>query len=234
MIFFDDNKIRTNDLDCFDHLQLKAILDFFQDVAGAHADCLKMGFEEMKQKGYYWVLVKTRFTKLKEPKPSSRIRVKTWPHPKGRIDFVRDYEIYDEADDLLVKGSSQWCIIDITTRRIARTDMVIYPKECSSESVYDQKLSGVKPIIENKIFSYQVFSCDLDHNGHMNNSKYGDIVTNSLSLAELKDIKECQFDYLHEAKLDDVIDVYKNYVDDGIIISGAIGNVPCFSAKVVL
>lgn len=233
MIFFDDNKIRTNDLDCFDHLQFKAILDFFQDIAGVHAERLNMGFEEMKEKGYYWVLVKTRFTKLNEPKPSSRIRVKTWPHPKGRIDFIRDYEIYDD-NNLLVKGSSQWCIIDVNTRKIARTDMISYPNECSDESVYNERLSGIKPIMENKLFSYQVFLCDLDHNEHMNNSKYGDIVTNSLSLDELKNVKECQFDYLHEAKLNDIIDVYKNYVEDGIIISGAIGNVPCFSVKVVL
>ena len=234
MIYINEEKIRTNDLDNFDHLSIKAILNFFQDGAGQHAEKLGIGFQALKDKNLYWVLVKTRITKYLEPKPFSKVYIKTWPEEKGRIDFIRNYEIKDADDNLLAVGSSQWCLIDADSRKIVRTDGISYPGVGFDGKIYNEKLTSIKPILNNKVFSFRVGNSSLDHNWHMNNSKYADIVYDALTQSEIEGIKDFQINYLHEAKEGDIIDVYKEIVDNEIIISGSIVNTPCFSSKVVL
>ena len=234
MIFINEEKVRTNDMDNFDHLSIKAILNFFQDGAGQHAEKLGIGYQALKDKNLYWVLVKTRITKYLEPKAFSKIYIKTWPLEKGRIDFIRNYEIKDADDNLLVVGSSQWCLIDADSRKIVKTDGISYPGVCFDEKIYHEKLSSIKPLLNNKVFSFRVGNSSLDHNWHMNNSKYADIVYDALMPSEIEKIKDFQINYLHEAKEGDIIDVYKEIVGDEIIISGSILGTPCFSSKVIL
>ena len=59
-------KIRTNDLDTYDRVKPYVYLDFFQDVAGHHADILGVGYEACKKENIAWVLMKNRLEVIKE------------------------------------------------------------------------------------------------------------------------------------------------------------------------
>ena len=53
----------------------------------------------------------------------------------------------------------------------------------------------------NENHKYDVRLCDLDLNNHMNNTKYPDTIFLE------KPCSFCQIDYVHEAKLNDVLDI---------------------------
>ena len=53
--------IHTRDLDKYDIIKPSAILEFFQDIAGIHADELGIGYETCKQKNLAWVVLYQRF-----------------------------------------------------------------------------------------------------------------------------------------------------------------------------
>lgn len=232
MLYCEEFKIRTNDLKFDNQITPKAILDFFQVVAGEHANLLGLGYQELLKKNLTWVLAKTRVTIKKSPDLFSNISIKTWPLERGKIDFIRNYVINDQNGDTLLYGASQWCLIDITSRRIVKALDITYPDTCLSEKVYEDKIPAISPDFSNFLFIYKVNISDIDCNMHMNNSKYGDLILNALTLEE--NIKEFQINYLNEALLNEEISVYKTYEDGYIKISGKSIDKSIFVAKVIL
>ena len=120
-IFEKEFELRISDFDCFDKIKPSVILDFFQDVAGEHADILSVGFNDLIKKDLIWVLVRTKYEVIKEPNLYSKIKIKTWPHPKGRIDFDRDYLILDENNNINLKIEALY-FIDVYQEAILIVD----------------------------------------------------------------------------------------------------------------
>ena len=50
------------------------------------------------------------------------IKVNTWPKTQSKLEFEREYEIRDINDNLLIKGISNWCVINSETRRLERAE----------------------------------------------------------------------------------------------------------------
>lgn len=232
MIYVEEYKVRTNDFDTFDHLTFQALFEMFQDAAGTHATILGLGYEALKAKGLYWVIAKTRVTKFKEVSPFDKIYVKTWPLEKGKLDFIRNYIVYDASNNMIAKGVSQWCLIDTVTRKIVKTDGIDYPNSCINEKIYDSKLSPILPVSDDLCFDYLVGNKDIDHNGHMNNAKYASLVLDALRKDELLDVLDCQINYHQEASVGEVIHVYRKTTSEGIVISGNTEKGNCFNALV--
>ena len=197
--------LRTNDFDAYNHLKPTAILDIFQDIAGRQAEEIGMGYEAMVNKGYYWVVIREKISILKEPGFGTKVLVTTWPNQKNRIEFTRNYKMEDENGNLIAVGSSLWVLIDIKSRKISRAKDVIYNGECYTERIYEglSKLNDYEGFTDS--YNYEVSYTDLDHNGHMNNSHYADVILNALKLERNAHILDLQIDFINEVTLGDRI-----------------------------
>lgn len=228
--------IRTNDYDENDQLRPDAILDYFQMIAGIGATYACVGYKDLLEKGLLWVVVREKYDYYKKPNYDENIIVSTWPHEKGKISFLRDYQIKSVTGELLAKGTSEWVIINLETRRIERASKIDYdgdiipdmnyPEPCGK--LYYDKIDGAQ------LYTHKVTNSDLDHNGHMNNSKYGEIVFNCLDLSKKEVIKSLEIQFDNECKLNDIIDVY--YYKDGeyTIFVGYNNEKKCFAAKALM
>lgn len=201
--------LRTLDFDCQDVLTPTSILNSFQDVAGVHAELLGVGFDKMVEQGYYWVVLREKITFLRNAGLSSEITVRTWPLEKGRVDFRREYEMLDDSGNLIAYGSSVWVVINKDTRRLARATEINYTGELEVKKNYESidKLPNFIDLKETYI--HKVRYTDIDHNGHMNNAKYADIILDILNMKHQM-IKELQIDFVSEARLgQDLVWKYK-------------------------
>lgn len=210
-----------------------SILSIFQDVAAHHAETLGVGFEPMFKKKLYWVLSRVKYDIIKQPQIGETVIVLTWPHVKGRIDFDRDYLITDEKGNIFIKGTSKWCVINTKTRSLAKTDDVNYNGEYCLDVNYEEKFTktlthdviNLKPALQHCV----VFS-DLDHNEHMNNTNYTNLVQN---VVFNKQFTHFQINYINECKLNDIINVFHIKTDnDSAYVSGYVDNTLVFSAEV--
>ncbi len=210
MLYYEKKlSLRVSDYDLRDRLAPSAVLDLFQFVATEHAERIGIGYKAMLEKNLFWVLVRCRYDVVKNPEYCSEITVKTWPREEGRIDYDRDYEITDEKGDLLVYGSSKWCVVNAATRRIAVNGEVRYSdREFYGKAVYPDGLKKIKD------FSTDGFSSekgrttysDLDHNGHVNNANYGKFVLNALRPDA--EIKSFGIDFINEMSADSDYEVF--------------------------
>jgi acyl-CoA thioesterase FadM len=129
--------VTDNMCDLNRYIKPMGLLDILQSVAGEHATKLGIGYEDLKDKGYAFVLARIKYDLYKPIKNYSELLVETTPLVPGRIDFDRDFEIYDnETNELLGVATSKWIIIDLVTRRICRTNVFTYPCELREEGNY--------------------------------------------------------------------------------------------------
>lgn len=185
-------------------LTQKAILSIFQDVASHHAETIGLGFSDMFNKNLYWVLSRVKFDVYKMPSLYEEVIVETWPHEKGRVDFDRDISIYSLNNELLIKGTTKWCVIDTVTRTLQRTTNVNYIGEYCLDKNYEDRFNKINlPDKESKyIYTHNVNYSDIDPNDHMNNTNYALLVSNVINN---KLTRHFEINYLNECLLGDEI-----------------------------
>ena len=204
-------KIRTNDLDTFDRVKPYVYLDFFQDVAGHHADILGVGYEACKKENIAWVLMKNRLEVIKSPSPYEEVEVITWPSSRSRIDYGRDYMMISKTGEVYAKATSQWVFANMTTHKLLRSTALSFPEGVEENPLFEGKIEKVdidELVCNNIIHSHKITNSDLDHYGHTNNARYAVMIFDALPNREDKLIKYIVINYLQEAHLGEVVDLY--------------------------
>lgn len=235
MLHEDYFSVHTKECDTFDRMRPAAILDFFQDVASTHADILKVGFKDLLKLNLYWVILYEEFEILKDVTWLKKVKVRTWPKSRTRLEFEREYELRDLDDTLLVKGISTWCCINKDTRKLERGDKVIFDGEYYDYTNYNDKVSRrLKITIDNpdREWDYTVLLTDLDHNNHLNNAKYLDIIYN-MNVTN-KACKKVQIAFVNEAHLNETIHILYKKTEEGDCYIGKVNDIICFQALLIV
>ena len=214
-------------VDRYDRIRPYSILDLFQEIAGVHANDLGFGYEYMMQNGINWILVRNKFEIIKYPTVSSVVKVETWPIKPKRFESERQYIIYDESGNILVKGSSIWVVIDVINKRIVSDDKIIYPGEFVDKNNFEEKFSKIR--ITNKddfkfVKSFEVLPSMIDHNNHMNNAKYSELFFDTYNMNESDEIDVFQVDHVKESLVGDIIDVYQYKLDNELYLFGKVND----------
>ena len=219
-IYSQEFALRTSDFDCRMQIKPSAVLDLFQEVAGAHANELGIGFDDLLKKQLLWVLVKVKFEIVNPIKMHQSVIVKTWPLPAGRVTLQREYLIEDSEGKTLVRGSSEWVTMHSEKRRIVpSTD--IYPlQEFCEDKMFEGKFVKVSDFTVNSPSAEVVPAfCDLDMNGHVNNIKYADYVLNTLNLSD-ESVKAFQLDFHREVQKNTKLSIFLEKNSEQILAKG--------------
>ena len=227
-------RLTTGAFDHYDRIRPYTVLDLFQEVAGTHAEILNIGFKTLYDQDIIWVLARNKFIAEKKIPVSSTIVVKTWPHPNGRFDFVRDYEIYDEEGNLCIRGTSKWCLLNYKTMRIvpttyAKIEGEFYPHIAIPGPV--DKISYERDETFKMVSTHVVQVSDLDHNGHMNNARYAELLLNVLNLKQDEEITSVEMDYLKQLFLNDKINLCLKKDEKEAILIGEKNHEACFVSR---
>lgn len=210
--------VRERDVNFNDQIRPATVLDYFQDVAGIHATELGLGYEPMIKMNLFWVILYVTFDVVGEmPSFGQTIKINTWPKSQTRLEAEREYEIRDANDNLLIKGISNWCLINSETRRLEKADKLVFPGEYYDKTNYEGKCKrrlGLQPTNITAEYNYKVHLTDLDHNLHLNNARYLDIVYNMFVENGKKKYKKCEIAFISEARLNDIINVKYFKVDN--------------------
>lgn len=229
--------ITTNYLDRFDDLSLTGMLDLFQDIAGRHAYLLKAGFLDMKKQDLIWVIARNHVKVIKEIPFGEDLIVKTWPLVPTRFYFDRIYQLLDQNGELLASARSRWLLVDSKTRKMAPSSRYNYPlTSFANSNPFKEDFPSILAIDESiaPIFEHRVLASEIDHNEHFNNTRYAELVYNSIRPKRKNSIEEFMLYYHSEVKLNETISVRKLVEDNVITITGTSNNTLAFSARVVM
>lgn len=199
-------QITTNMLDCHDCLKMSTLLDVAQEVAGDHAEELGCGFETMIKQDLIWVIVRNYVEIIKKPINFKEIKVVTYPLKPRFVEFNRETEFYHDGE-LFAVSRSTWMVINIKDFSVKAPDFF---KGFDDDLGYFKRRIRKLPVIEKsqlqKVKETDVLYSMLDHNGHMNNTKYVDFYLD-IFRPEFS-VKTLQIEYIKQSFLDDKLSLY--------------------------
>lgn len=224
MIFKEQFTMQLKDIGKENYMKNRAILEIFENIGTHHSDIAGYGPNDIKRTGVTWVLLDWKVQVLKRPKYGKKLNVSTWGRTMKRTYTYRDFEMYDEENNLCVIGTSKWVLIDIETGKIAKITEEIYEKyQIEEKSVFNiEELDKLKaPEEYSSEIEYKVSRRDIDLNGHMHNLYYLDIAYEALpeDVYEKRPFDSFRIQYKKEVKLGDVVKCRYTFKDDKHIVS---------------
>ena len=186
------------------------ILSILEETAGSHSSSIGCGLNDIPETHISWAILNWKVKVFKRPKYLDKVIVKTWAREKNKIFSFRDFEVYDENNNLLIIASSKWIFLDTKKNSIMKIEDSFYEKYKPEEkSVFDiidlPKLS--EPQNSTKTFEYTVKRSDIDINGHMHNTNYLNLAYEALpeEIYENTIFNNIEILYKKEIKLNDSV-----------------------------
>ncbi len=216
--FFESSKtVQAHEADFKNRLRLDSLFIYLQDTAAAHADKLDLGYTSLIKHNYAWVLswVKVEIDSL--PGFGEEIRIRTWPKKKYKLYSLRDFLIYNSKQEIIIKATTAWLPINITSKRIIDTSSLPAPINYQeSESALDALPGRISELSSKEfVFTRQMRYTDIDLNLHVNNIKYIEMIMDSFSKEQHEKliVKRITVNFVSELKYNDSIDIYKSSMD---------------------
>ena len=113
-------KIRYSDIGTNNKITLKALVDTLQEAAIAHSDQAGFGVNDIPNTNLAWLLLNWKVEIKSYPSLNDNITVKTWPRIFDKLYSYRDFEVYDENNNIIAIASSKWFAINTENKKIRK------------------------------------------------------------------------------------------------------------------
>ncbi|MDD4844729.1 MAG: thioesterase [Anaerotignum sp.] len=182
-----------------------ALLSDLQEAAINHSDFLGYPVEYLAEKQTGWAVINWHLEVERMPKLGETITVQTWCEKCRRMQAIRCFYVFDEKNELMIKGISRWIYMDLEKRKPTNIsdDMALRYHSGQESAIPGEKFfmpkegegeaASIRPL--------KISRRDTDSNGHANNVKYlewamddvPDEIYDKMQLADVRIVyrKEC-------------------------------------------
>ena len=226
--------VSNNDVDTRFQLKVSAVFRYFQDVALLATEALKVDSISLSKRNIDWVITRMAVEIKRLPKCDEEIFVHTYPGKDMAMLYPRYFFITDKDDNVIIRCSSIWALIDNNTRKVIVDRDVISklpPEKRDDQLPLPEKVSlpEVNNFIENRTIHYS----DLDFNAHMNNVRYVELLMDTHDLEFYKKNRPffILLNYMREIKEKETVSISTNGSNPETI-SVSVGDTLAFLGKV--
>ncbi len=231
-------RIRSYQADVNDQLRPSALLEMMQEMAGAHADALRIGRSTLDGMHLAWVLTRVEVHMSRWPRSQEEMTIETFPMPNRRWFFPRYFIFRDAKGNEIGCAGSLWTLMDVNERKMVNPAELLHLMPDNRDLIAPLGLPATvsevgHPIIEeDRTPSYT----DLDVNGHVNNTRYLDWCCNLLGADTLSayQLSEFALNYHREVLPGHSVHNVLHRQGDAFSFSGFEGEARCFDIGGVL
>lgn len=196
--------------DINDNLEMTniALLRYLEEPGGIQTKNIFGGM--ITPKGV-WILLNWKVKKFKELYWSEAFRIKTWPAKHIGPFSIRNYEVYNDNNELTAVASTKWVLMDITTKKMVRDmeDIICRYTEYD-KMVFEEDFPKLKePGDLEYTYNHVIQRRDIDTNGHVNNIKYLELAYEALpkEVYDKINFKNIDVMYKHSAFLGEEMNI---------------------------
>lgn len=227
-------------------LRPTAFMDYAQEIAYLAASRLGFGYEAVTEHHTAWVLSRMSIDFINPPKWRDNVSLDTWHKGTDGLFFLRDFEVKDKDENVLIAATSSWLIIDMQTRRLVRSDemqkVLTFDVQCTADALPEPapKLSMPKDVEKEILSPHVVLPSDMDFNGHTNNVRYAawSIDCIPAEILASRPIRHLNISFTKETTLSEPVSLTRACVEEGetlrYIIEGTVGGKQAFITEIVL
>lgn len=208
-----------------------------------HAEVIGYGKKQMDDNHAFWAIARLRVQVLLPLQNHHQYRMITWPNPYDFAGIDRNYQVYNQANELIIQGVGKWIIIDKEKYNLIKPNQFVLTKNSQSapsEKVFSDGYIRVNQIDKN-IGSYRyvrhVKPDEIDDNGHVNNVEYLRYIEEALKQNDnvQSQINEYQINYSLSLFEKDIINIQVTSINQNtqIIAKRFRDNQTIFSAVIL-
>ena len=165
--------IRSYECDCNNNLRILTLMNIFQDIADENAGLLGFGLDFCISSGLTWVGTNYVLEIDRLPKIHESIKIVTWPSARNKLSAYRDFEVFGEDNQSIIRATSEWALISLARRRPVSVIDNLPIKEIVASRAIDTDFPKIGEVeeFENQ-YKFRVRFDDIDINKHINNAVY--------------------------------------------------------------
>jgi len=175
--------IHNYDCDISGRLSVSSMMKYFEDIALLQSEDVGYGMSYYLANNVGWILHQWNIDIYDRPFFMDTINLVTNPYSYKAFMANREFEIYSEDNDLLVKADSVWIFLDTRERKPKRIDVEVMKAYGIGEdgpSLFT-KLSEPELLTDFDFEAqYKIRKGDIDINNHLNNIRYIDLSLETL------------------------------------------------------
>ena len=210
-------------------IRISNLFQILQDASGEAAAAWHSSGEDLARIGLMWVVVRYEVLVKRQFVPGEALTVHTWASPFRHHMSQRNYLICDETGQCVAEAAGIWTVVDRVSRSMVNAE--------ESGIHFQAEITGnetPRPTTPRKLplqhqTRYIVCEKDLDMNGHMNNTKYFDVVQDLMEQSNgTTEFSRIQAVYSNEAKLGDELLIRWGKDASDWFFCGEKNGEPCF------
>lgn len=206
-------------------LKPASFMDLAQELANVHAQVLGFGYDDLMRTRTAWVLSRMHIHFDSHPKWRQNVTLSTWHKGLDRLFYLRDFQMTDNAGNVLVSATTSWLVIDIDTRRLCRNAEILDAGTACMENAIDRPCGKVQVpagVTETKAGEHKVSYSDVDMNGHTNNARYLVWAMDVLDygFAVTNPVKDVKINFNSETRPGEIVELYRADADGKVYIEG--------------
>ena len=191
----------------------KGILRMLQEIACTNSATCGFGVNDTHSTGLGWIILNWKLKVFSRPIWNTKLKINTWSSSQSLLFFTRDFEVFDEDDNLIAIATSKWVLFDLKKGSLAKItdDFKAMYKEVDKHVFNTSTIGKLKePENSQMVCEYTVQKRDIDTNHHVNNLIYLDLAYEVLpnDIFFNTDFKNVEIMYKHEAKLGDTLHLF--------------------------
>ena len=222
MVFTAKFYIGYSDINKDYNLTNTSLLKLFENVASMHSHVAKDDINESEGR---WFLTGYHVKITKRPQYGETVTIKTWSRDMKGVQASREFEVYNEKNELCLTGLSNWIRINAKTLRLERISPELYEAYGSEPERTNFNYSWIEKLKESEKTDYEKeFHIErnfIDANKHMNNVYYLDLAINILpeEVYQAGELNEFIIMYKSAIKYDETVNCGFATEDDGYRIT---------------
>lgn len=215
MKWLEHYKLGAAETDINNIASASSVMRYLQDCANCHLAVVRPSYDELFKRGFSFVLSRMSVVFREEIRAHDSFDCETWASGSKGVTFNRCYRIIKNGITI-VEASSAWALLDIKNGRPCRvSDSGIdyrdeEPLELDMPTRFRIPNSPELSNIGERFVEY----ADCDINGHMNNTKYYDILCGYTGSMVGRRLERININFINEAHLGEKLTVYHSEQSD--------------------
>lgn len=206
--------LTSRDVNMHRRLRTSRLFEFMQESAIHHTEQLGAGRALTLDKGILWVVTMQQTRIARMPEYDEEVLLESWPGKTMHVLFPRYFRLLDSSGSCLVTASALWTLVDSESRKL------VFPESCGVNiqgEITGFETSLPSPVPRREADRHHDFTVPfsyVDINGHMNNTRYYDLVEDLCPAAARGDTPALiSAEYSGELRLGDTVRV--DWREDG-------------------
>ncbi|HTX74096.1 MAG TPA: acyl-ACP thioesterase domain-containing protein [Rectinemataceae bacterium] len=179
------------------------LMNILQEAAGAHADRLGWGIEDLMADGKTWMLSRMELRIDRLPRTGEQLVIETWPAGLDRLFALRDFALRSAAGQLLVRAVYAYLIVDRVSHRPLRPERILgsaITEGAKPHPVAEPSFAVPQVPTSPAAVELRASPRHLDNNGHVNNAHIVDWLVDAVprALRAERELRSLRVEFLAE------------------------------------